>query len=347
VVISESRKPVLVTGASGFVGSSVWSFFRNQGYPVRATGRRPFTELPEGLRRDSLRDDRTLDYLPFDLESLSQPTQRQKFADWIRGCDTIVHAAARSSPWGTKRQFQTANVDATQQLLDLCSEQGLPRFVFISSSSVFYREQDQLNLTEASPQADRPVNAYAASKQEAERRVQGYRGDWVILRPRAVYGRGDTVLFPRILRAAAAGRLPQLVRPGPPVCGDLILIDNLVDCIYRAVTDRRISGCYNLTDGNPVEINAFLADVLARLELPAPRRRVPVAQAYRVAWWLEKMYGWFRPQTEPPITRFGVHVFAYSKTFDISKMLRDFGPPQKSTEQGVQEFVTWMKTQRP
>ncbi len=320
---------VLITGASGFVGGAAWSFFRENGLQPLATGRRK-------MAAD--------DYLSFDLESLVDEHQQREFGKLVSHCDVVLHAAARSSPWGTKRQFQSANVDVTRNLLSLCESHGRPRFVFVSSSSVYYREHDQFQLTEDSPQAIRPVNHYAGSKQQAEQCVQQYTGEWAILRPRAVYGRGDTVLFPRILRAAAAGRLPTLVRPDPPVCGDLILIDNLVDCLYQAVTNPAIRGCYNLTDGNPVEINAFLSNVLEQIGFTAPRRRLDVAQAYRIAYMLEILYGLFRLRAEPPITRFGVHVFAFSKTFDVSKMLQDFGPPRKSTAQGVAEFVDWLKS---
>ncbi len=47
---------------------------------------------------------------------------------------------------------------------------------------------------------------------------------------------------------------------------------------------------------------------------------------------------------EPPITRFGVHVFAYSKTFDVSKMLHTFGPPPQSVDQAVDEFIQWVQS---
>jgi hypothetical protein len=48
---------------------------------------------------------------------------------------------------------------------------------------------------------------------------------------------------------------------------------------------------------------------------------------------------------EPPITRFGVSVFAYSKTMDVSKCLRELGPPSVALEEGVSRFVTWQTNQ--
>ena len=317
---------VLITGSSGFVGSQAHAAFTSAGWRVVGVGRRPMSQVG---------------YLQADLSRpLTQPLLTA-----IREADVVLHAAARSSPWGRRRQFEAANVHATRQLLAACN--GVAKFIFISSSSVYYQPQDQLGITESTPVAPTPVNHYAATKQQAESLVREYPGRWVILRPRAVYGRGDTVLFPRIMAAAKAGRLPMLVRAGTPVVGDLISIDNLSSCLRCAAESEDIHGEYNLTDSQPQQINAFLLDIFRRLELPAPRRTVSVRAAHRVAWALECFYGALMPWREPPITRFGVHVFAYSKTFDVAKMLRDFGPPQQSTEEAVEEFVAWVRQDDP
>src|SRR5262249_38661197 len=132
--------------------------------------------------------------------------------------------------------------------------------VFLSSSSVYYRPCHQFGITEETPLPERPVNHYAATKRKAESLVAAYPGPWVILRPRAVFGPGDTVLFPRILRAAQAGRLPLLVADGP-VTGDLIYIENLVDYTVRAATDPLVRGCFNLTNNEPVPVLDFLLDI--------------------------------------------------------------------------------------
>lgn len=319
---------VLITGASGFVGGAAWRTLRQRGLAVRATGRR---SVPDP------------DYLAADL-ALGIP---DRLRGWLSDTEVVIHAAARSSPWGKRRDYQLTNVAATEELLRACQQNGAPRFIYISSGSVYYRPMDQLDLTEDSPLADVPVNLYAASKIAAERAVQRYAGPWVILRPRAVYGAGDTVLFPRILAAARAGRLPLLVRPGTPARGDLIHIDNLVEYIVRAVQRPDVQGAYNLTDAQPVEINSFLLDILQRLRIPAPRRQVSVLWAFRMAQLLELIYGVLAPSHEPPITRFGVHVFAYSKTFNVTKMLNDLGPPALSTAQGIEQFVEWVERENP
>jgi nucleoside-diphosphate-sugar epimerase len=212
---------------------------------------------------------------------------------------------------------------------------------------VFYREEDQLGMTEESSIGPGFVNHYARTKHEGEEVVRGFSGSWVILRPRAVFGPEDTVLFPRILRAGQQGRMAFISRPGPPAVGDLIYIDALCDYMLRAALDGAVTGEFNLTNNEPVEIQAFLLRIFAELGLPAPSRRIPRDRALVAGTVLEWFFKLFLPGKEPPITRFGVGVLAYSKTFDVSKSLRELGPPSVSIEEGVQRFLEWQKRQAP
>ena len=56
---------------------------------------------------------------------------------------------------------------------------------------------------------------------------------------------------------------------------------------------------------------------------------------------VEWFYRTFKIESEPPLTRYGVSVLAHSKTFDVSKMLADFGPPSMTIEQGIEQFIQW------
>jgi len=258
--------------------------------------------------------------------------------------DVVIHAAARASPWGRRREFVQQNVVATKHVIDHCIAHGLPKLVFISSSSVFYAPGHQLGITEETPMPARAVNEYAATKRQAEELVRGYPGEWAILRPRAVFGPRDTVLLPRILEAARAGKLPILTTRDGPVVGDLIYIDNLVDCIVQAAERDDVRGAINLTNNEPVVIREFLFDLFRLLDLPLPRRRVPVRTAMLAAGAIELVHRLFLPSKEPPITRFGIHVFAYSKTFDVARMLATMGPPRVSIAEGLGRTVEWVRS---
>ena len=313
---------ILVTGASGFVGGGFLARFRG----------RPDVEL-HGVAR------RPLDLPDYTSADLTRPLELPFTPD------VVLHAAARASPWGSADDFRRDNVDATRNVIDFCARRGHPRLLYVSSSSVFYRAGDQLGLTEDSPIGPRYVNRYAETKHAGERLVQEYPGPWVIVRPRAVFGPGDTVLFPRIFRALRQGRLPLFVRDGPPVVGDLIYIDTLLDYLFTACTRAGVTGCYNVTNNEPVPVQAFLLDIFARLGLPAPRRRVSVQTAMLAAGAMEAVYGLLRLPGEPAITRFGVGAFAWSKTFDVRKALADLGPPSVSLADGVSAFLDWQRAQ--
>lgn len=316
------KTKILITGASGFVGRSFCLRHASRDdLEIRGLARRPMG-LPGYIQAD-----------------LTRPLS----IDWTP--DVVIHAAARSSPWGTKRDFHRQNVRATEHVIDFCERRGVKKLVFVSSSSVFYRDEDQLDLTEDSPIGPTYVNAYASTKHEAEKRVHRYRGEWCVVRPRAVFGPGDTVLFPRILRAAAEGRMISIARPGAPAIGDLIYIDTLSDYLLRAALDSSVVGDFNVTNAEPVVMQDLLAEIFSRLGLPPADRSVPLAKAMRIAGVVEGFYRVCLPWREPPITRYGVGVLAYSKTFDVAKALRVLGPPSVPLREGIDRFIEWQGAQ--
>ena len=311
---------VFVTGASGFIGGKICDRLEQMDVALHCCGRRS-CHRPGYFSCD----------LSNPLKALPEPI------------DVVVHAAARSSPWGSKTQFYKNNIQATQNVVDFCRKNGRPKLVFISSSSIYYRSCDQWNITEASEPAKPPINRYAGTKQIAEKIIRSYEGPWAILRPRAVFGPDDTVLLPRILAAARQGRLPLFTTQGNLVVGDLIYIDNLVDYVVQAITSPHVVGDFNLTNNQPIEINAFLLDVFRQLDIPEPKRRVSVRTAMLGAGLLELFHHMFLPWKEPVLTRFGVHVFAYSKTFNVAKSIAVMGEPKVSIEEGVRRTVESLK----
>ena len=190
----------LVTGATGGLGIALTRALLDAGYAVRAVGRQP-----AALSRltDMGAEAVAADLLETDLQTLCQ------------GMDAVFHAAALSSPWGPEEAFDRANVEAARRLLDAAQSAGVGGFIFVSSPSVYARWRDQTGITEATPWPDKPLNAYARTKGEAEVLVlaadmPGFRT--VAIRPRALIGPDDTVLLPRILRLVRKGRFPLFRR---------------------------------------------------------------------------------------------------------------------------------------
>lgn len=315
---------LLVTGASGFVGGRLVEMAQEAGHETFGIGRRQLARADYAsvdLGRVALADLPTLPWQP----------------------DAVIHCAARATPYAPRRDYDRDNVRATETVVAWCRLLGSPRLVHVSSSSVLYRDGDQLDLTEDSPVGPAFANDYARTKAASETVVRQYDGSWVVARPRAVFGPGDTVLFPRIIAAAKAGRVPRLTGRAEPAVGDLIYVDNLADYLLQLAARPELGGVYHLTNAEPVEIQAMLLDVIGRLGFDPPSREVSLTTAMRAATVLERIWRLLHLPGEPPITPYGVGVLSWSKTFVPDRMLRDLGKPQVSVADGVDRFVAWQK----
>lgn len=313
---------ILVTGTSGFVGSAIASELKAAGHEVHGMSRTP--SRPNCVTHDHRFD-------------LSQPLVL------ALSFDVVIHCAALSSPWAHPNAYFKANVVATRNIIDFCHQHPETHLIFISSSSVHYENADQFNLTEASALPLVALNEYAKTKTLGEALVKEYKGPWTIVRPRAVYGPGDTVLFPRILRAAKKRRLPLIERPdGKSVMGDLIYIHTLTAYITTIIA-KKVTGTFILTNNEPVNVNEFLLSLLSDLNLPLPKRKLSLQKAMLIAKFSEWVSATLFNYREPPVTQFGVSVFAYSKTFNVANTIQSLGQPAYSNQQGIEKFIHWWR----
>jgi len=316
---------VLITGVSGFVGGALgrWLRPRSKAHVIGVSRTQP----REGACDDFFAHD-LAEPLPADFPSV----------------DVVVHAAALASPWARPVDYERSNMRTLETMLAYARHVKPRRFVFVSSSAVHYANRDQVAIDESTVWPTAPVNLYAASKRRGEAMVKASGLPWTIVRPRAVFGAGDTVVFPRILHAAKVGALPRLVRAdGHRPKADLLHIDNL--CFYvQRILETDAGGEFLLTNNEPVETSAMLDDVFARLGLPLPSRKVPVAVAMAAARLMESYSKAFNKWREPPATRFGVASLAFSKTFNVARAIQVLGAPPVSLKEGMDSFIDWQRT---
>jgi nucleoside-diphosphate-sugar epimerase len=317
---------VLVTGSSGFVGGAL-------GRRLRSAGSAEVT----GLSRNPPRPEACDRFIAHDLAAGPPP-------DDVGPIDVVVHCAALALPWAAPTAYVRANIDGLRHMLEFSARAEVRRFVFISSSSVHYAFADQYGLTEETPWPEQPINLYAASKRRGEAMVRASGLPWTIVRPRAVFGPGDTVVFPRILRAASEGVLPRLTRADKVTPrANLLYIENLCWFLQR-VLELDAGGVFNLADEEEIPTPALLDEVLARLGLPPPQRSLPVGAALAAAGAFEAMSRMFGGWREPAVTRFGVASLAYSKTFDLSRAHAVLGRPPVALRDGLDDFIAWQKS---
>jgi 2-alkyl-3-oxoalkanoate reductase len=330
---------ILITGATGFLGNRLTETLVQQ-HSARAivtTGRNP--ERGKHLRELGTR------FIPGDL---SDPAFVATFGSEMTA---IAHCAALSAPWGTYQTFYEQNVLTTQHLLDLGIRNRVERFVYVSSPSVYATLANRLNVREDDPLPNPFLNAYAQTKHEAEQLVISQLTQhgipYVIIRPRALIGAGDTVIMPRLLEAQARNRL-FVVGNGQNVC-DLTCVGNVADAIVLALTATgpALNQTYNITNGEPVQFYDQIEQVCGRLGRPFVRRTLPYPLARVVATVLENVAPLLGK--EPTLTRYTLSLLAYSMTLDITRARTLLGySPRQTTAEGIDEFVSaWLKNPKP
>lgn len=254
-----------------------------------------------------------LTFIAADLSNRADTERLQKATGSI---DAVVHAAALSAPWGAYAAFHSANVTATQHMLEFARESGACRFVHISTPGVYFHFRDQLDVRETRPLPE-PVNFYAKTKRRAEELVLNADAlDAFILRPRGLYGAGDTALLPRLIRAARRRPLP-LLRNGQAVT-DLTHVTDAAQAILAALdAPQSARGIYNISGGVPLRLKDVIDRACKRSAVTARWRRTSTTAALAAARAMEWACACLPSKPEPPITAYGVGVLAFSQTLNI------------------------------
>jgi nucleoside-diphosphate-sugar epimerase len=327
---------VLVTGASGFLGSHVVDKCIEQGFSVRVFARRT-------SNLDYLKKHQSIDYVYGDL------TDPVAVRNAVNGVDTVIHSAARVTEIGDREQFYADNFHATTFLLDAAKSAGVRRFVFVSSPSIFFDQTDQNNIDESYPYPATYINLYSESKALAEQYVLAANSnDFVTcsLRPRAVWGpRDKTGYMPKIVYALMQQKFPD-ISAGKTVYANFCYVENAADaCVQAAQSDQVGGKAYFITDDEVVNSWEFLNLVREKFQLPpiqkkiSPRVLMFLATVFDLIWTIPAL----ARKIGPPISRYSVGLLILNSTYNISAAKRDFGyDPKVKQSEGLQRLSDWI-----
>lgn len=322
---------ILLTGATGFLGFRTLEKLVEQTSidMIIATGR-------------TIKDSHKIEHSKVDYR-LGDLGDSQFVESMVKEVDHIIHAAALSSPWGKRSEFVAANVITQRNLIEAAKRNSVKKYVFISSPSMYFEIKDKYNIKESDPLPKKFINAYAETKRMAEVELEGSEIPYVILRPRALTGRGDTVIMPRLIRAYDEGRL-KIIGNGENKA-DLTSVANVADAIVLSLSANKkaINKTYNISNGAPVKLWDSIADVLRKLDKDPPTKKVPFGVVKFIAQLME-LKSKATNMKEPALTKYGVGTLAKSLTMDISKARELLGyAPKVSTEEAIEEFIKWYK----
>ncbi|MEV8338740.1 NAD-dependent epimerase/dehydratase family protein [Leucobacter sp. NPDC077196] len=291
---------VLVTGASGLLGSSVVRTLIDDEHEVTTLQRRP-----SGVAQ--ARDV---------LGSVTDPDAVERA---MAGQDAVIHSAAKVSMAGDPSDFERVNIDGTRSVLAAAQRAGVSRFVHISSPSVAHAGS---SLVGASAEAADPASArgeYARTKADGELLALGAdSADFpvLVLRPHLIWGPGDTQLTERIIERSRQGRMPILGSGAALV--DTLYITNAVDAVVAALEAvTRVHGeALVVTNGQPRPIAEFVERLALAGGAQKPRLRLPVGIALAAGTAVDSVWNLREHEGEPPLTRFLAEQMSTAHWFD-------------------------------
>jgi dihydroflavonol-4-reductase len=319
---------VLVTGASGFVGSALVKYLVEEGWRVRALLRptSPRTQL-EGLG---------VEYAQGDLNAA------ESVARAVTGVRYVFHAAADYRLWTRQpSELMRTNVEGTRTVMLAAQRAGVERIVYTSSVATLAPRPDGQSSDESA--AIRPadaVSAYKQSKVLAERLVETLVAEAglpaVIVNPSAPIGPRDVRPTPtgRIIVEAASGRMPGFVDTGL----NLVHVDDVAAGHVAALRQGRIGERYIL-GGQNVTLAQMLADIARLVGRSPPRLRIPRGLLFPLALAAEaaaQVTG-----REPFATVSGLRMAKYRMYFTSAKAERELGYRARPYGEALADAIEW------
>jgi nucleoside-diphosphate-sugar epimerase len=315
---------LLVTGATGMVGSHVVRRAVADGYAVQAM-----------VRHGS--DRRALEGLPVQYveADLSAP---ESLPAALADAEIVVHTAAHVGDWGPAEKYRAINVIGLEHMIHAAAR--APRFrrwVQISSLGV-YPPRHHYGTDETVPANPAGLDGYTKTKAEAEallnHHVREHDFPAVILRPGIIYGPGDRHVLPRFVEKIQNGKMKI------PGRGDRVInntyVGNLVDAIMLAVEKPGIVGeTFNIRDERLVTREEFVNTIADYLHRPHPRH-VPEFLPRLLVGPIEAIAK-LRGRKDPPfLTRAQIKFMTLNLDYSIGKAKRELDyQPRVDFHEGI------------
>ena len=331
-----NKKKILITGASGFVGSFVVEKALELGYDTWAG-------IRSGSSREYLQDERIqfIDLAYGDKDKLAK--QLAEFKAENEKFDYIVHVAGITKAL-RKENFEKVNFEHVKNFADALIESGTvpERFIFISSLSAF-GAGDEKHYTPISPDCGpNPNTAYGKSKLKAEQYLQNLPDfPYVILRPTGIYGPRDKdyLILMKTVQSGfnlGAGFRKQILT--------FIYVEDLVDVIFSCIEKNVLRKSYFVADGDiytDTEFNRIVQNALGKKHVS--RLAIPLWIVKPIAWISEKIAILTGKSATLNTDKYRI-MKQRNWNCDISGLKSDLGfRPKQGLREGVEKTVAWYK----
>jgi dihydroflavonol-4-reductase len=325
-----SGDPILVTGATGFVGAAVLRALVERGEKVRALARSTSNRRNlEGVACEIVEGDMT------DAASMTRAMQ---------GVRHLYHVAADYRLWARDPgEIRRANLAGAEAVMQAALAAGVEKIVYTSSVATLRAADAATVVDETAPLAEHEaVGAYKQSKVASERLVErmvaGQGLPAVIVNPSTPIGPRDIKPTPtgRMVLEAAQGKIPAFVDTGL----NLVHVDDVAAGHLMALEKGRIGERYIL-GGQDMSLKSMLADIAALTGRKAPTIALPRGPLYPlavVAEGIAQLTG-----KEPMLTRDALKMASHHMFFSSAKAERELGYHARPHMQALGDAIAWFR----
>lgn len=317
---------VLVTGAYGFLGKYVIDELVKNNYKVLAFGRNK-TKMQQLKKKN-------VDIFIGDFCNKDDALKATENVDYV------IHCGALSTVWGKREDFINTNVNGTMNLVESCRKNKVKRFVYVSSPSIYAGKMDRTNIKENDYDDNNKLNYYIESKILAEKELDKNRDvNWVIIRPRGLFGIGDTSIIPRLIRVNSKIGLPLFNKGKNYV--DMTCVENVAHALRLCLeSEKAVGNIYNITNGEPQCFKDLLEELFDKLGVKPKYMFININVIYFISCLIELFYKTFRIYKEPMLTKYNVCTLGYSQTLDITKAKKDLKyKPIITLSEGIEKYA--------
>ncbi|MHB1314007.1 MAG: NAD-dependent epimerase/dehydratase family protein [Christensenellales bacterium] len=327
---------ILITGATGHVGNVLARTLSRLGYPLRVLA------LPsESI--DSLRGINATIYC-------ADVCNKEQVREAVRGCDTVFHLAGfiNIAPGNREKVFKV-NVEGTKTIADVCLEESVSKFIYVSSVHAFIEPKTGDTLTEDCALGLRKqdvLGSYAQSKALATAYVlqmmeKGLNA--VILYPSGICGpfdfkRSELGMFLRW--ASSPGKVKFYFNGGY----DYVDVRDVVDGLIKAWQNGTCGRGYILS-GQYVTVKDMYEGVAKATQRTFRYVKLPRALVFVAAAFAELYYSAFRKK--PVFTRYSIEVLFSNGSMSNKKAAGELGFTSRSFDDTVKDSLLWLDTFRP
>lgn len=323
-------KKVLITGATGFLGSHLVKRNLEEGNKVRIFA------LPDDLRAKEY-ERKGIEVFYGDIRDYSRVDKA------AQNMQIVFHLAAVVTDWAPKRLFREVNVGGMRNICEASLKHKAERLVEVSTNDVFGLNEGLVmdETFELSPWGE----PYADSKLEADKIAWEYYGKGLpvsMVYPCWVYGPGDPTFVPELVKAL---KNKQLLFWRKEVLVWPAYIDNVIDLLMVISTHPNAAGQgFLVHDGVSDTFQNFSAKIAEFIGAEKPKIHVPYWSAYSLAWIMELVWKILRKESRPLLTTYTVKNLGSRLQFSIEKANRLLGwQPKVGYPEGLERTFEWLK----